>query len=625
MQIQKIYSPIGKSVYFERKLTKDEEQDYKNNVIKPALDYLGVKEFAMILHGSSYPQSKNDLGIGTPYGKVAAQLMPFELLHGFNSNQLGPTGELTSKQKISPYESSVGAKNYLFIDFSKLTQNEYGNLLDNETIEKTLGNTKDNGQNYAYSDFQDAFGNYKYLINKAYKNFTDNKSDKNVQKLAKEYNNFYLSNKEKLDNSALYHVLKNHYGTDDFTKWNEIDKNLIKNIDNPNSQERIAHLKHLYSKDLATYKFAQFILDKQIKENTQLRKEFGFKYISDMLVGFSPSDEWANQDLFLKDFRLGCPYGGPDNGLQRWGVPVLDPKKLFNPDGSLGEGGKLLKSKLDDCLTNFDNVRIDHVLGLVDPYLYSKDGTTQGNISSMQYLDPDRNYQKILNRIILPTLKEHGLDKNSPVWEDTVTETDVFNRIYHYENDIPGLTPLEYAKGEPYWDSENWALVGSHDSDPANIMIKKDWVRENEAWHPMYLAGVLNANHDSREFCHKIAQSDSERVKAKFAELFMIGDKVQMSFADFFGIEKTYNQGGNNQNPNNWKLRLNKDYEDEYYKNLSSKNPTAVNMPEILGLAVKGQADMRKVKNQSDIPQEEIDYLLSKLYKYEQILKKPEE
>ncbi len=631
MQIQKIYSTTCKSVYFERKLTKEEEQDYKNNVIKPALDYLGVKEFAMILHGSSYPQSENDIKIGTPYGKVAAQLMPFELLHGFNSNQLGPTGELTSKQKISPYESSVGSKNYLFIDFDKLTQKEYGRLLTKYDIESLTGITAEqNKANYAYSNFPDAFGNYEYLINKAYENYlekitNDYKKVNYIINLEKEYTDFCDKNRDKLNNSALYHVLKNHYGTDDFTKWDEIDKNLIKNIDKQDSQKRIIHLSQIYARDLATYKFAQFILDKQIKENTRLRKDLGFKYISDMLVGFSPADEWANQDLFLKDFRLGCPYGGPDGGLQKWGVPVLDPKKLFNQDGTLGEGGKLLKSKLDDCLTNFDNVRIDHVLGLIDPYIYSKDGSIQGNISSMEYLDPDKNYQKILNKIILPTLREHGLDKNSPVWEDTVTETEAFNRIYHYENNIPGLTPLEYAKGEPYWDSENWALVGSHDSDPANIMIQKDWIRENEAWSPMYLAGVLNAAHDSREYCQKIAQSDAERVKAKFAELFMVGDKVQMSFADFFGIDKTYNQGGNNKNPNNWKLRLNKDYESDYYKNLSSENPTAVNMPEVLGLAVKGQADMRKVKNQPDIPQEEIDYLLTKLARYEKILKEPEE
>ena len=630
MQIQKIYSPIEKNVYFGRKLTKEEEKDYKNNVIKPALDYLGVKEFAMIIHGSSYPEDIKDVGIGTPYGKVAAQLMPFELLHGFNSNQLGPIGELTSKQKISPYESSVCAKNFLFIDFNKLTENEYGNLLDDDDIKKLMSTRKISDNNYAYSNFPDAFGNYDYLIKKAYKRFVEKVSfnkyhrDADIDKLTNEYKNYYSKNQENLNNSALYHILKNHYGTDDFIKWNDIDKNLVKNKNSIESKKRIEYLTQLYSNEMNVYKFAQFILDKQIKENTLLRKKMGFKYISDMLVGFSPADEWANQDLFLKDFRLGCPYGGPDGGLQRWGVPVLDPKKLFNSDGSLGEGGKLLKSKLDDCLTNFDNVRIDHVLGLIDPYIYSRDGNIQGNISSMEYLDPDKNYQKILNKIILPTLREHGLDKNAPVWEDTVTETDVFNRIYHEENNVPGLTPLEYAKGEPYWDSENWALVGSHDSDPANIMVKKDWIRANEAWNPMYLAGVLNAAHDSREYCHKIAENDTERVKAKFAELFMIGNKVQMSFADFFGIDKTYNQGGNNQNPDNWKLRLNKNYENDYYKNLSSENPTAVNMPEVLGLAVRGQADMRKAKNQPDIPQEEINYLLSKLAKYEKILKESE-
>ena len=66
-------------------------------------------------------------------------------------------------------------------------------------------------------------------------------------------------------------------------------------------------------------------LDKQIKENTKLRKELGFKYISDFLVGVSKSDEWANQDIFLKDYEMGCPYGGKF-GPQLWKLPVLDPK-----------------------------------------------------------------------------------------------------------------------------------------------------------------------------------------------------------------------------------------------------------------------------------------------------------
>ena len=130
------------SVNFCRKLTEREKTDYRNNAIKPALEYLGVSEVAMILHGTSYPQDEYDMGVGSPYGKVAAQLIPFELLHGFNSNQLGPVGELNSVSKISPYESSVGAKNYLFIDMHKLSTPEYANILDERLINNVFKRVK---------------------------------------------------------------------------------------------------------------------------------------------------------------------------------------------------------------------------------------------------------------------------------------------------------------------------------------------------------------------------------------------------------------------------------------------------------------------------------------------------
>lgn len=634
MYISRINNYSSPKVNFGRKLTKNEEQDYKNNGIKPAFDYLGIKEVAMILHGTSYPESRlfyaphinNDIGVGTPYGKVAAQLMPFELLHGFNSNQLGPIGELNSRQKFSPYESSVGAKNYLFIDFNKLTENDYAHLLQTSDITGIVSPVKKNDKNYAYSDFPDAFANYNHLIKKAYSNFNNKieHGDSRALKMSKEFSQFMNSHPE-IETYALFNILKDIYGTDDFTKWKEIDRNLPQNLRNEDDYDAHFRKEQLRLKTDTKYEeycFAQYILDKQIKENTAFRKEIGFKYISDMLVGFSPADEWAHQDLFLKDYRIGCPYGGPYGGIQKWNVPILDPKKLFNPDGSLGSAGEYLKAKLEDALTNFDNVRIDHVLGLVDPFIYSKSGHRQGNINDMPDIDPDKNYQKVLNKIILPTLEEHGIDKNSPVWEDLVTETPTFNRIYYQENGLSGITPLEYKKGEDYRNTKNWFLVGSHDSDPAHKMIKKDWVRNNEAWQPMYLAGVLNASSDSREYCNKIAHDDNERVKAKFAELFMMGDKIQISFADFFGIDKTYNEGGHDENPNNWKLRLNNDYEDTYYKNLSSEHPTAINMPEILKMAVKGKAEMKIAHGQD--PEKvwnDADEILFTLNKYDQILK----
>lgn len=629
MYISRINNYSFHRVNFGRKLTVDEKQDYNYNGIEPALDYLGTKEVAMIIHGTSYPKSEYDIGVGSPYSKSAQKLMAFEYLHGFNSNQLGPVGELNSVVEYSPYKSSVGTKNYLFIDFDKLATKEYGKLLNESyDLDSAIGKSKPNGKNYDNSNFPEAFANCDYLLKTAYKKYQEEMKTHRfseipeIYNLHKEQTEFEKKNRKTLENAALFHVLKKHYGTDDFSKWDEIDRNLPLNKKDPKTFERIVHLNRLYGDEMEVYRFGQFILDKQIKENTKFRKDANFKYISDMLVGFSPADEWAHQDLFLKDYRMGCPYGGKDGGIQRWNVPVLDPKKLFNKDGSIGEAGLYLKAKLEDALTNFDNVRIDHVLGLVDPFIYSKKGDRQGNINNMPDIDPDKNYQKVLNKIILPTLEEHGIDKDTPVWEDLVTETPVFNQIYYNYNKLPGITPLEYKKGEYYKGSKNWALVGSHDSDPAQKMIKKDWIRANEAWNPMYLAGVLNASHDSSEYCKKIANDDSERVKAKFAELFMMGEKVQISFADFFGINKTYNEGGHDENPDNWKLRLNQDFEDTYYKNLSSEHPTAINMPEILKLAVQGKAEMKIAQGEDpDKVWKESEKILFTLDKYANILK----
>jgi hypothetical protein len=106
--------------------------------------------------------------------------------------------------------------------------------------------------------------------------------------------------------------------------------------------------------------------------------------------------------------------------------------------------------------------------------------------------------------------------------------------------------------------------------------------------------------------------------------------KVQISFSDFFGIDKRYNVAGE-ENNENWKLRLNSDYEDTYYKNLASKNPTAVNMPEVLKIAVQAKADINKIneahrlgiddKSITSKNSPEVQEIIANLDKYEKILK----
>lgn len=642
MLVSKISNSNRTTVLFERKLRKDEEQDYRENALQPAFDYLGTEEVAMIVHGTSYPEKAQDLGVGSPYGKAAAKFIPFEILHGFNSNQLGPIGVIRDAQHISPYKSTVSTRNYLFTDLNDLTTDKYANVLSQSDIDSMIDYTDDNGKDYAYSDFPEAFSNYKYLMKIANKNFKQKlaNNDPMAQKLNEEFVQFKKEKGVDIYQDALFDVLTNEYKTMDFNKWSELDKNLIQELknQNPKAIDRYKKITTRSKDDFETYIFGQFILDKQIKENTKLRKDLNFKYISDLLVGFSKSDEWSHQDLFLKNWRMGCPNGG-EYGPQLWNIPVLDPNKLFNDDGSLGDAGLYMKKKLDASLDNFENVRIDHALGLIDPYIYDKNSVNgndfshfrANNISYMPDIDPDGSYKKVLNKIILPTLAEHGIDKDYPVWEDLCTDTQTFNEIYHEKNHLPGITQLEYMRAENSQDDGDWGLVGSHDSDPATKMIKKDWVKDHDAWNIFYLAGFLNSNPKRAKyrdsFCKQIAENDSDRIKAKFAELFLTCKKIQISFADFFGIDKTYNEGGK-ENDTNWKLRLNKDYEDSYYKNLSSERPTALNMPEILKIAVQAKADMNALKEAQRTgkePQEnnspEVENILNNLDKYEKILK----
>lgn len=642
MLVSKISNSNRTTFLFGRKLRKDEEQDYRENALQPAFEYLGTEEVAMIVHGTSYPEKAQDLGVGSPYGKAAAKFIPFEILHGFNSNQLGPIGVIRDAQHISPYKSTVSTRNYLFTDLNDLTTDKYANVLSQSDIDSMIDYTDDNGKDYAYSDFPEAFSNYKYLMKIANKNFKQKlaNNDPMAQKLNEEFVQFKKEKGVDIYQDALFDVLTNEYKTMDFNKWSELDKNLIQELknQNPKAIDRYKKITTRSKDDFETYIFGQFILDKQIKENTKLRKDLNFKYISDLLVGFSKSDEWSHQDLFLKNWRMGCPNGG-EYGPQLWNIPVLDPKKLFNDDGSLGDAGLYMKKKLDASLDNFENVRIDHALGLIDPYIYDKNSVNgndfshfrANNISYMSDIDPDGSYKKVLNKIILPTLAEHGIDKDYPVWEDLCTDTQTFNEIYHEKNHLPGITQLEYMRAENSQDDGDWGLVGSHDSDPATKMIKKDWVKDHDAWNIFYLAGFLNSNPKRAKyrdsFCKQIAENDSDRIKAKFAELFLTCKKIQISFADFFGIDKTYNEGGK-ENDTNWKLRLNKDYEDSYYKNLSSERPTALNMPEILKIAVQAKADMNALKETQRTgkePQEnnspEVENILNNLDKYEKILK----
>ncbi len=675
---------INNTVTFERRPTKEEEPGLKAACQK-AYEAIGSSDRVIITHGSCFPAVGRNTYIGSPYGNAAKEYIKFLQLYGFNGNQLGPGGELEMLPdgvKPSPYSASAFAKNKLFIDLEELTKEKYGKILSEETYVNVTKLPEITDKDYELTDFNQALKTYDTALAESYKNFKANLAKGQPQAIAlnAEFHKFLKRNDTRLTDEGIFKVLSNHYKTDEFEKWdNELDKNLILRAKQGDIDaiERYYTIKAANKNSIDRYKFEQFIATKQIKENKEWRDKQGFKYINDLLIGCSKMDEWRFKDAFLENYSIGAFENG--NRHQVWGLPVINPKKIFKGENlELNVGGKFLKEKLNYALEFCENIRIDHVLGLVDPFILRKDSIffnenkqpdynrLRGSYLSEtfedgQKLDDYNNYPNVLERIVLPTLKEHNLKPTDPVWETVCSNPKKFTEIYYDKLHLPDTLILQWTRAERPTPKSNrltaeqinwedkWALIGSHDDIPVNRMIiEKDWIRDNDAWHPLYLAGYLNQDparaDKSVEFCNRISdhysdgskkegdelkKADAERVKAKFAEL-MTRKKFEISFADLFGINDiVYNIGGS-QKDDNWKERLTPDFIDKYYKNLASDNPTALNVPEVLKMALQAKIDQTLINHCSDKKTarknmyEEYGPLLNELQKYADILKEPE-
>ncbi len=625
---------INSVINFQRKPTKAEEPELQSTVNK-AYDLIGVEERAVITHGSCFPAVGRDTYVGSPYGESAREYIKFLALYGFNNNQLGPGGLLQTDVN-SPYKSSAFAQNRLFIDLGELTTDKYGNILSRQTYEKITSEPVRGGKNYVMSDFKKSKRVYDIALKEAYNNFKASVKTQQPEliKLRVEYGEFLKKHNQRLLEEGVFQVLAKENGTDDYTTWlNPKDATLITDLrkGDVEADERFSEIYHSNIDEINQYKFEQFLITKQIKEHKEWRDEQGFKYINDLLVGCSKMDAWRYEDAFLDDWEMGAFEG---NGIsQRWHIPVIDPKKIFlNGDYDLNIGGEFLKEKIDSALEFCENLRVDHVMGLVEPYLMSKYAQDGDFITNPAYIknkniekyiselrDPQNpnqeydlywDYPKLIEKLVLPAFKERGLDKNSAVWEDICSWPDRFKQVYA-EQQLPKITNLDWAKASDMVriEPENWFMMGNHDNIPVMNYLKRtaklnngeivEYTRRQQPWNGRYLAEYLNQD-DTRENISEIRQAlenlynkdDKAVVRAKFAEL-MTTPKFQISFDDLLGItDVVYNVPGKTLD-SNWKARISSDFLDKYYENLSGDDPTALNIPELLHDALQAKIDMQ--------------------------------
>ena len=681
--------------------------------IADAKKFLGIKNLALILHQSSFPVKDKDLFIGSHINNKALDLNKFLKFHGFDSIQLGPPG-LT---KLSPYQSSINSKNYLYTDMEKLATKEYANLLTvndkQDDIAREIRKVDKDAKYEANSDqtnFNKAFYVVDKLYDKAYTNFVNKlkDNDPDALRLNKEFVKFKKEQNNWLEKDSVFVLLRNLLRMDDnFFEWPDMCRNLFdykEDMESPFHDEAVeyyAGINQKYKRELDIYKFKQFIIDKQEHE---FQKENGkLPYSTDAIIGFHMMDYYSNKDAFLPGYRVGTPYGGegrpigngsPWGNNQTWDIPVVDPKKLFIKDYNgnitgLGAAGKLIRQKFEKLLETYENIRIDHVIGIVDPWIYDKnrvevkigrypwedpnvpehviyknahganismmhkqnvfgynkgwdaDITNQINedIANMPNIDPDGDYAKIIDEILLPLFKEKGVNPEDMAWETLGCDTQKFREVFdknrngHYLPEITSAYEWQIQKrlADPRHKNDT-VILGCHDHGPFAQVCDDNFYNQkncpNGIYEENYIVGSLypdKAPSQRGQIMNQLKWDRRLRVKLKFSEMFRYAEKIQLTFMDFFGLDKAYNYAGT-QNPSNWKLRLKKDYKDNYYKALEWKpgdkgvNNVALNMPEELKRPV-----ISKIINERGGDYNTEDYLVDRLDYFERMLKKPDD
>lgn len=587
-------------------------------VIRHALEVLGKKNFALIIHGGSFPSAEGEnTGFGSMNTNGGKKLIDYA--SGiFNAIQLGPAGK-TKSCDSSPYTGTIFSTNPLFVDLKELTTAAWHNILSRETFNNIVNhNPQKNNNKTAYSY---AFKRYSDALNEAYRNFLD-LTDSNLHKEFEEYKRI---NNRWLDRDSIYEALSIEHQNDYWPLWqSEIDKKLFA----PDTiEERLEHGRRLveiskkYAYDIDKYKFIQFVLRKQNTETKNYAESKGIKMIADRQVAFSDRDSWAYQAYFLPGWMLGCPPDYFSKDGQAWGFPVLDPEKMYKEDGSLGKAGVLLKNLYKKMFReNPGGVRIDHIVGLIDPWVYKsgcKPKIEEGAgrlysspeheflskfaIAKMEDLDTTleadkekrvktlsdeqiSEYGAMIEKIVIAAAKEEGLTKDAIVCEDLGTLTNPVAAVLK-KYGLLGMRLTQFVVPEepkhPYRcrniDENCWAMVGTHDNRPIS-MWAKSMINTHEGYlHAKNLVEDLYAEAQNKDDLITRLTNDAEFLKqTKLVEIFASkAENIQIFFTDFFQIEDVYNRPGTSGDAN-WSLRL-----PDNFKELAP-----IDLPEILKQAI---------------------------------------
>lgn len=443
-------------------------------------------------------------GIGT-MGKEARRFVRWLKSAGMKVWQTLPL--LPTNYGDSPYQSCDShALNPYFIDFDELKKE---GLLE-ESDYKNI----DWGDSEHHVDYGKLFLHKASVLRIAFSRF--NRKSVGWHR--------FLKKREYVD-FGVFMALKCRFGHRSWTEWGEYSRY---------DEKKIAVFEEENKEEVEFWVFTQYIFLKQWSTLKKYAHKNDVEIMGDMpiYVAFDSVEMWKyGKDLFLLDKRgnpelvAGVPPDAFSDEGQLWGNPVYDWAKMKKNDYAWW------KKRIDDALTLFDVVRIDHFRGFDRFYAIPSDSPT-AQVGSWRK-GPSASLFK-------------GRNDCNIVAED-LGVIDEGVRALMRKTGYPGMKVIEFAfDGNP--DNEHKpsnytpnfvAYTGTHDNEPLRSYIDNLSGKYVEAFgedlkEECKRAGIAYRGKTSREKCRTVVRllfsSRAFLAIVPMQDILCLGSEARMNF-----------------------------------------------------------------------------------------------
>lgn len=605
----------------------NEEHKY----IKDALSLLGIERLALAIHDQSFPSLVDEeIGRGSPYAHGGADFLKFVAELGFNCLQLGPQGK-TSRANPSPYDGSLFSKNEASMALVPLC--EENKLIDRGLVAKLVKESPSCSSPRSLSSYRYAHDAVQTALENAFDSF-EAEAERH-ETLQREFEVWQEDNSFWLEPEELFETLSIEYGTDDWRRWSEGYQRLCEDPEFVTG-DRAMFLRSKHEKDIARFRFGQFLVHRQHQQFREVATACGVKLFADVQIGFSTRDTWAYHPLFIDGYLLGAPPSRTNPDGQPWGYPLLDPHLYFENAGrELGPALQFVQKRIDKLLNDFDGLRIDHPHGIVCPWVYKSDEPdalkavqtgarlfespnvpahpklagyaiaradqldeslarfADGWVKTLDEQQVER-YGAVID-LIEARMRSHSLDATDIVCEVLSSCPFPLNRVLKHKHlgrfrVTQKADPLN--RNDVYRTDTasrpDWVMLSTHDTPPI-WSAAADWsTARREAW-AMYLAQRHAHDSETRaQLTRRLATDVTALIEALFVDLF-VGPAANVSifFTDLLGMPQCYNRPGV-VSEDNWVLSVPNDYRRFYANRIKDKQ--ALSLPAVLAAALRSTA-----------------------------------